>query len=146
MTEQHHEDDRNPEIRFEETDVQASAILKFGVYLLGATIGVLLLMQWLYVRFARFEAGQQPAPPIMQTAPDRKPPLPRLQEHPTNDLVELRAREDHMLGSYAWVDKDAGIVRIPIDEAMRITAERGLPVRGAETAQAPAPAKSGAKR
>ena len=37
------------------------------------------------------------------------------------DLRDLRAREDEMLDSYGWVDRNAGIVRIPIDEAMRLT-------------------------
>ena len=31
-----------------------------------------------------------------------------------------------MLDSYGWVDKDAGVVRIPIEEAMKLTVERGL--------------------
>ena len=34
-----------------------------------------------------------------------------------------------MLDSYGWVDKNAGVVRIPIDEAMKLTLERGLPAR-----------------
>ena len=34
-----------------------------------------------------------------------------------------------MLGSYGWVDKNAGVVRIPIDAAMKLTLERGLPAR-----------------
>ena len=34
-----------------------------------------------------------------------------------------------MLDSYGWVDKNAGIVRIPIDEAMKLTLQRGLPTR-----------------
>jgi topoisomerase IA-like protein len=32
-----------------------------------------------------------------------------------------------VLESYGWVDKDKGVVRIPIEEAMRLIAERGLP-------------------
>jgi hypothetical protein len=34
-----------------------------------------------------------------------------------------------VLGTYGWVDKNAGLVRIPIEEAMRIAVERGLPAR-----------------
>jgi len=34
-----------------------------------------------------------------------------------------------VLESYAWVDKNAGIVRIPIEEAIRLTLQRGLPTR-----------------
>jgi hypothetical protein len=34
-----------------------------------------------------------------------------------------------MLSSYGWLDRNAGVVRIPIDRAMKMTVERGLPVR-----------------
>ena len=136
----------NSEIRFETRDVRATAILKFAVYLFFATLAVLILMQRLYVAFARFEANRQPPPPIMQTAEGRKPPLPRLQEVPPLDLVALRKSEDAALSSYGWADPSAGVVRIPIDEAMRLVAERGLPVRGAEPAPSSTPApKTGGK-
>jgi hypothetical protein len=147
MSDQHsHHGDGNPEIRFETRDVRATAILKFAVYLFIATIAVLFLMQRLYVAFARFEASRQPPPPVMQTAEGRKPPLPRLQETPPLDLVALQRSEEAVLSSYGWVDPASGIVRIPIDEAMRLVAERGLPVRGAEPVAAPTPApKTGGK-
>jgi hypothetical protein len=39
----------------------------------------------------------------------------------------MRVREDHVLNSYAWVDKQAGIVRVPIDRAIDMLAAKGLP-------------------
>jgi hypothetical protein len=42
-------------------------------------------------------------------------------------LAAFRAQEDSLLTAYAWVEKDKGKVRIPIEEAMRIVAKRGLP-------------------
>lgn len=124
------------EIRFETKDVRASAILKFTIYLFLVTILVLFLMRLMYVGFARYVARQQPPAPIMRTAPDRKPPLPRLQEHPTQDVVALKRGEAAVLSSYGWVDQPSGVVRVPIDEAMEIALRRGYPVRGTE-----APAK-----
>jgi hypothetical protein len=44
----------------------------------------------------------------------------------------MRAAEDAALDSYGWVDKDAGIVRIPVDRAMEILAKKGLPSRKQE--------------
>jgi hypothetical protein len=64
-----------------------------------------------------------------QTA--RVPPEPRLQTSPREDLRALRAREEQMLSTYGWVDKPTGVVRIPIDEAIKLTVQRGLPVRPA---------------
>jgi len=57
------------------------------------------------------------------------PPEPRLQTNPRQDLSDLRAREDQTLSSYGWVDRNAGVVRIPIDQAIKLTLERGLPAR-----------------
>jgi hypothetical protein len=44
-------------------------------------------------------------------------------------MRELRDREDELLTSYGWVDRNAGVVRIPIEEAMKIVVQRGLPAR-----------------
>ena len=60
------------------------------------------------------------------------PPEPRLQTNPRAGPRAICARsEDEVLDSYGWVDKNAGVVRIPIDEAMKLTLERGLPRDGA---------------
>lgn len=48
---------------------------------------------------------------------------------PGAELERLRARERELLHGYAWIDREAGVVRIPIGRAMDLVAERGLPVR-----------------
>ncbi len=50
------------------------------------------------------------------------PPEPRLQSDPAPDLAAERAREQAQLDGYAWVDRDAGIARIPVGRAMDILA------------------------
>jgi hypothetical protein len=52
------------------------------------------------------------------------PASPRLEEDPGRQLRELRAWEDARLSSYAWTDRTAGRVRIPIERAMDLVAER----------------------
>ena len=42
-------------------------------------------------------------------------------------LAAFRAQEEALLSSYGWVEKDKGLARIPIDDAMRLVAEHGLP-------------------
>jgi len=44
------------------------------------------------------------------------------------DIWRLRANEDAVLNSYGWADRRAGTVRVPIDRAMDLLVERGLPV------------------
>lgn len=58
-------------------------------------------------------------------------PQPRLEVKPGANLAELRAAEDVDLNSYGWVDRNAETVRIPIDRAMQLILERGLPDVGA---------------
>ena len=70
-----------------------------------------------------------PEYPLATGQIERLPPEPRLQTNPREDLRDLRAQEDAILGSYALVDKDRGVVRIPIDEAMKLIVQRGLPAR-----------------
>jgi len=38
-------------------------------------------------------------------------------------LAEVRAAEDKSLATAGWVDQSRGIVRLPIDDAMKITAQ-----------------------
>ena len=54
-------------------------------------------------------------------------PQPRLEENERTELREFRLGEEQKLHSYGWVDQKAGVARIPIDRAMQLIAERGLP-------------------
>ena len=65
-------------------------------------------------------------------------PTPRLQTDDGNeDVAQLHQREDLLLDHYSWVDRGAGKVRIPIDRAMELIAQRGLPVAPAATSSEP---------
>jgi len=60
-------------------------------------------------------------------------PTPRLQSDDGNeDLAELHAREDLLLENYSWIDRSKGTVRIPIERAMELIAQHGLPVMPAQ--------------
>jgi hypothetical protein len=63
-------------------------------------------------------------------------PTPRLELDDGNqDLADLHQREDLLLNYYSWIDRSRGTVRIPIDRAMELVAQRGLPVAPAEQQQ-----------
>lgn len=56
-------------------------------------------------------------------------PTPRLQTDDGNiDVADMHAREDMLLDHYTWVDQNKQIVRIPIQRAMQLVAQKGLPV------------------
>jgi hypothetical protein len=59
--------------------------------------------------------------------PEKQPPEPRLQAHPARDMRELRADQEKIMHQYALIDPDKGIVRIPVDRAMDLVTQRGLP-------------------
>jgi hypothetical protein len=56
-------------------------------------------------------------------------PTPRVQTDDGNqDVADLHQREDLLLDNYSWVDPTHTKVRIPIERAMELIAQRGLPV------------------
>jgi hypothetical protein len=70
-----------------------------------------------------------PANPMAETGQQQFPPFPRLEEHSTNEVIQLHQHEDKILSTYGWMDKKAGVVRIPIDRAMELQLSRGFPTR-----------------
>jgi hypothetical protein len=114
----------------EESDVDIRAILGFGAALIVVAAVVHLLSYVLFAYFSGREGVRVPAEyPLAASQGHHEPPEPRLQTDPRQDLADMRAKEDEVLGSYGWVDRNAGVVRIPIDAAMKLTLERGLPAR-----------------
>ena len=120
------------ELHHEESDVNFGGILGFGAGLIAIGTVVAIIVFVLFRYFEAREARTVPVEyPLAAGQGSRVPPEPRLQTNPREDLRDLRAKEDELLQSYGWVDKNAGIVRIPIDDAIRLTLERGLPSRQA---------------
>jgi hypothetical protein len=54
--------------------------------------------------------------------------LPRLETNELGQLDDQRLREEDILNTYGWTDQKAGVAHIPIDRAMALIAQRGLPV------------------
>ncbi len=54
-------------------------------------------------------------------------PEPRLEDDERTEINDFRYQQDETLSSYGWVDQNAGVVHIPIDRAMQLIAQRGLP-------------------
>ncbi|HEY4231801.1 MAG TPA: hypothetical protein VGM76_00100 [Lacipirellulaceae bacterium] len=50
--------------------------------------------------------------------------VPALDPHQADELAELRARDRQILSEYAWIDRQSGVARIPIERAMQILARR----------------------
>jgi hypothetical protein len=91
-------------------------------------------MTWLFDYFAARQARIDVLPSPLAD-PQQLPPEPRLQVSPGADVEHMREAEEAVLQNYRWVDREAGIVGIPIDRAMDILAEKGLPTRSEEKAE-----------
>ena len=132
MSELHNAPD-NADVVHEESDVNVGAILRYGVGLAVIAVIVHLFLWWLLGIYERqHERAQTQVYPMAAGQQDRLPPSPRFQENPQQELQDLRAKQRGLLEGYGWVSKEAGIARIPIEDAMKMVVERGLPAREAQ--------------
>ena len=122
-----------PSVGRETTDVEIRGVLLFGLGLLVIALAIHFLVWLLFGYLSGREAARvPPAYPLAVGRDAQLPPEPRLQTNPREDLRLIRAHEDEILNSYSWVDRSAGIVRIPIEEAIKLTMKRGLPARAGD--------------
>lgn len=127
---------------YERSDAQAGATYRAGFYILGTMFVVAALLVPAYRLLVRVEAGgqQPPAYVVKDGAPPPEAAFPRLVPSEPAALAEYRAKEKEFLDGWGWVEKDRGIARMPVDEAVRIVGERGALPAFAAPADAAAPA------
>ncbi|GAB3681577.1 hypothetical protein [Salinisphaera aquimarina] len=125
-----------PDHDHERSDVAPRWPIYIGVgMLLTLPLAVAVVAALLYSVWA--PPPQRPGPAIETPAPAVN--APRLQLNPRADLAALRDRWDHQLHSTGWVDRDAGIVHVPIDQAERRLLAHGLP----DDTRMPGPSRAG---
>jgi hypothetical protein len=136
---------------YERSDIGSAGVLYFLLGLLVAGLFIFFLVDGIYSYLdKRSQAEQSPVNPLVTNAPaDTRHvpkdypqgtfPNPKLEEDERGQLDGIRLKEEQTLSTYDYIDKNAGTVRIPIDRAMDLIAQRGLPVRAAPAAQ-PKPA------
>ena len=116
-------------VSHETSDVSIGGIVRFGIGLAAATI---LVHVAVFGYFRALESHDRkenkPVSPLVSASLRRTPPEPRLEPDPLAPRLRMRASEDAVLTTYGWVDRNAGVTRIPIARAMELIAERGLPV------------------
>jgi hypothetical protein len=113
----------------DDRDINVRAITIFAGAML---VSALVIHIGLWVMNDRLLDAERAAHgPVMPMAAERAkgPPAPRLQANPVADLRAYRAAENERLRSYGWVDQARGVVHIPIERAIDLVAERGLPSR-----------------
>jgi len=142
---------------YEQEDLRASGPFYFmaGLALLGLVIYLITFGIYRFLNSYDM-AHQPPLSPMVTPEADTRVvthqdtqtfPQPRLEENERTELRSFIEDQDRKLATYGWVDKDRGIVRIPIDRAMELIVQRGLPVhpKGASSAQSSAAQTSAAQ-
>ncbi len=120
--------------RFDQ-EVSVSGVVWTTVGLAVACVLGMLITWFMLDEANRSEGAETPV------AGEARPAGPILQTDPEGELEIMRHEMAERLGGYGWVDEGAGVVHIPIDEAMDLLVERGsVAVGGAvaadETAEA----------
>jgi hypothetical protein len=111
---------------YEPSDVRVSWVVFWTTVLAVALVVILIALAWM-LKFLMKEQRQVEEAAPARVVERRSFPQPRLQRVPAEELALLRAREEVELNNYGWVNKEAGVVRIPIERAMELLVERGLP-------------------
>jgi hypothetical protein len=143
---------------YERQDLAPSGVLYFLVTLGVATILCLFGLRGLYAYLDHRERSLQPAvSPLLTNVPaDTRHiapgypqaafPSPKLEEDERGQLNGILLNEEQKLYSYGWMDEKAGTIHIPIERAMDLIVERGLPVRPQGVGSDNAATVSGASR
>jgi hypothetical protein len=146
-TESHNtgQEPRHADVSFEERDIKASTIYGY-LFALGLAVVASLLICVYILRFTlNYAASSDTPPPPSREALGKDyramPPEPRLQgfrfpgqeADPQADLRKMIQDDSEANEKLEWIDRSSGIAQIPVKDAMKIIAEKGLP-----TASAPA--------
>jgi hypothetical protein len=142
MSEEFNKSGNAEDLGFEHQDLTPRAVFAFLISL--AIVGVLIhfALKGMFGYFEAYERQHQPAAenPLVKTRTELPPapsnahvdttfPEPRLERNERLEINQFRLQEEQTLHSYGWVDQQAGVVRIPIDRAMQLIAQRGLSTR-----------------
>lgn len=127
-----------PGSTYEHTDIDPSIGYKFGAWLI---VSMIVSVGIVYGVFYLFDGRRIANDAARQTFPlavgqVKEAPGPQLQTQPFKDVYLLEQDAENRLRTYGWTDETNGIVHIPIDRAIELMLQRGIPARagGAEVA------------
>lgn len=128
-----------PRGAIEAADVNVKGVIWFLIGLVITIVICYSILNAVFRHFTRLAAIQDQQIRSLSVVPSiasQHPyfPEPREQFSPQLDLESFRAHQERELNSYGWIDRQAGVVRIPIDRAMDLILQRGLPTRSASNA------------
>src|SRR5262245_46291538 len=125
------------DVGYETTDVNPKTLLMW-VAGLACMILLSIVVAWVFFDvLAGYARRADPQISPLAAAEQGPPPDPKLVPDEPNDLASVREEEEQVLDSYGWIDKDRGLIRIPIARAIELVAKEGLPSRTPSSGKAP---------
>jgi hypothetical protein len=128
---------RHADVSFEERDVKAGTIYGYLLALGLAVVASMLVCVYILRFTLKFAASSDAPPPPSRAAlgPNYRelPPEPRLQgvpghgTDPQQDWRDKLKADTEANQKFEWIDQSSGIAQIPVKDAMKIIAEKGLP-------------------
>jgi hypothetical protein len=113
---------------YEPRDVSVPWIFGIVLFLVCCGIVIELVFSGVIHHLVRTEAPVDAWRPVARPQRASPPPtFPKLQISPAVDLQAFREKEDQLLTTYGWINQSSGIVRVPIERAMDIVLQKGLP-------------------
>jgi hypothetical protein len=128
-------------VRYEERDIIPRYVLYVGFGVLACVIAIVFVMHLLFSYMRHLKAVESPATSPVARQVYQYPPEPRLQAAPALDYQTMYYEDQWLLHHYEWVDKQKGVVAIPIDRAIDLIARRGIAPSTAPPSQFYTPAE-----
>jgi len=121
----------DPGLGYEPRDASIKGLLQFAFWMAVVLAVTLVSMKWTFEYFKKVQPLGETASPLVKAGQRELPPSPRLQVHPHQELVDYCQDQQKVVDSYGWVNQETGVVHIPIDRAMDLILQKGLPARPA---------------
>jgi len=133
----------NPETSFEREDLSARGVFVFMIGLAITSLVIYFIIEGMYSFLDKYEYAQMTtASPLVARSGRasrviskdyvekqfKENDAPLLESDERGQFKDFLLKQEEQLNSYGWVDQPAGVAHIPIDRAIDLIAERGLPV------------------
>jgi len=119
---------------YEQRDANVKGLLQFAFWMAVVLVVTMVGMKFTFDYFKKAMPLGATMSPMVQPTDRMLPPSPRLQSQPHLELQDYCAAQQREVSTYAWVNQQSGVVRLPVDRAMDLVLARGLPARSASDA------------
>jgi hypothetical protein len=123
---------------WEKRDVHIKGLFQFAFWMAVVLAVTMVGMHFTFEAFKKATPMGATMSPMVTPEMRMIPAPPLLQVHPHQELIDYCAEQQKGVNTYAWVDQQSGVVRIPVDRAMDLILAKGLPARNSTEASGPA--------